>query len=264
MKKFVHKVQEDFLFYCRNNKIEEIEAILNSKDKELIDMSHDNFEAINAAIDLDNLPLVKILFSHFELEIRPTLQGCLNRASNKGKFEIVKFLTTSEDLSKWPDPYCINSNTIKLALENHHNEIALFLMFDPNIKNKRGQLVSNFDYYAVFKKACFSDNIEIIDMFFNREELKSSCDFKRLDDLFFRTMISNKSMKALRSLICDYGLQRMPSYISVTEEYKDKMATQEIQFCEEVDKLFILRDLNYKLHNLSLNKVQSATSKKKI
>lgn len=264
MKKFVNKVQEDFLFYCRHNKMEEIELILNSEDKQSIDISYDNYEATSAAIDLNNLSLVKLLFSHFEEDLRSNLQGCLNRAAHKGKLDIVKFLTNSNDLKKWPDPYCFNNNAIKLALENHHSDIATFLMFDPHIKNKRGQLVANFDYYSVFKKACYRDNTEVIDMFFNDDNLKISCDLNRLDELFFRTMISNKSMNAFKLLISDYGLQRSPAYITTKNEYENTGANQELQICEELEKLFVLRDLNYKLHDLPQNKIQIANNKKKI
>lgn len=253
--------QQKLIRCCNINDIEGIKKLLKS-EKEQISINYNNFETLFSVIRNNQREILEIFFDNFEEDFGIVLQTCLNLACEKGHFEIVKFLTTSEKLTKWPDPYFIDSNALDFAATYKHNNLVEFLIFSPDLKNTSGKLVANFNFQRIFEKACTKDNVALVELFLQSKELKDSCDMHSNQDRLFEIIANNQAINVLTLLINHYKLEKTPRIRQTIEEGKNDHFKSKLY--NKLESLFSLSELNSRLNTLPQTKLQQSTNKTKL
>jgi hypothetical protein len=132
----------EFTAACRKGRFDEIRSILNHPElKKRVQFSYNDYECLTDAAFYRSTEIVKYLTSSPELtdhiDIQVKSNYALKISCENGNLELIKYILTDQNLKNRPSIHVHNDIVFQIVCENSRLNIVKYFLFDQNMEKTK-------------------------------------------------------------------------------------------------------------------------------
>jgi len=268
-----YKLNDGLTSAVISNKLDIVKYLLSSPDlKTHADFTGYNERLLIIASYNDNLDMIKYLTSSPDLKTYPNFQHDNNgvfknffyKKDKKQGFNAIWYfifeldIYKNEDIEKILNEDHSNSNLKKFASDIQTLFNIRDLNRNLNIHNKN-ELLINLN--KALTTAFNNEYYDQIDFLLNSPKLSLHANFDSVSYEIFETALSEPNIPTIQSLIFEYGLEKTSQINSLLDQYKNDKFVNFLDRVEQVEKMFVIKQVNDDLKS-ELNNNEVVINKK--
>lgn len=190
------------------------------------------------------------LYNKYKNIRNQSLYSCFLSACKEGLLDDVKYLLTSNDIKEKIDINYDNDRALVAACSGGHLEVVKYLLTSPDLKKHAD--IKGDNYYCL-TTACSNCHLHIIKYLLTSPDLKEHADIHVYNDEPFKIVMEENVIEILHYFIFDLNITKTKHIERNLKLYPN----------DNIEKMFMVRELNKSLNNELDNELDNNEVKNK-